>query len=153
MDDPITVTKFKDPTSRAVMQKMQLPSLNRGLTCYTVTPAIGGIVVLTGGLNMRPSPWEWSAECHAQDANTGIWQQLPSLNVARSGHASSALGTSIYVVAGWNGKNYMETIEFLDMAESELDWKIFMVTALSPRQLPSFSPISDTQLLIMGGDY
>ena len=63
MSDPIQVTKFSD-AALSTMTKTKLTSLDRGLTCYSVTPVRGRKVVLTAGLNTRPSTWEWSAECH-----------------------------------------------------------------------------------------
>ena len=80
-----------------------------------------------------------------------MWREAADLNVARSEHSSCAMGNEVYVFCGWDGSQYLSSIECLNVAEQQAAWEIFTVDALTVRNSPVVCPLSDSDFVIMGG--
>jgi uncharacterized GH25 family protein len=62
------------------------------------------------------------------DPKSGTWQQLPALPKGRSSHDALVIGSTLYVVGGWELKgeenpNWHDSAYTVDLAAATLEWK------------------------------
>ena len=62
------------------------------------------------------------------------------------------MGSKVYVVAGENSSTPLDSIEMLNVAIGG-DWHIFRVDGLSLRTDPAVSCVSDSEIIVMGGEH
>lgn len=62
------------------------------------------------------------------DFNTKKWSKGPSLSTPRANVRLVTLGNQIYAVGGFNGKNFLNTIEYLESGGDE--WRIGMAASM-----------------------
>ena len=70
---------------------------------------------------------------------------------ARSEHASYTLGENLFVFCGWDGTQYLSSIEILNVTVKQAPWESLNLSALTKRGSPCVCPISNNEFLIMGG--
>lgn len=93
--------------------------------------AVGERVVRIGGMQPQNGPGEDEdlrsvAEVAAFDPRTRQWSPLPELPEPRSSHDAAVVGSTIYVVGGWqlnHGSKWHSTAWKLDTAASNPAWK------------------------------
>ena len=74
-----------------------------------------------------------------------VWEEMPSLNQARSRHSSCTLGDCIYIIGGLSALNAdQKQIERLDLAQMGSKWQELDVNFsqdFQPRTKPIFCPL------------
>ena len=73
------------------------------------------------------------------------------MNQERFSHCTTIVGGSIYVVGGSDPIAFKDSIEQLNVAANALEWIIFQVPGLSIRGQSIVAPLSDTEILVAGG--
>ncbi len=97
----------------------------------TALVAVGNRLIRLGGMQPQNSPDEKEdlrsvVEVSAYDPETQQWTQLPDLPEPRSSHDAAVVGSTIYVVGGWQlgkGSHWHSTAWKLDTAEAHPAWK------------------------------
>ena len=90
------------------------------------------------------------------------WFSAPQLQVERAYHSSCGIGQFIYAMCGLNDSGCLNSIERMDVDvcleswfPSFLRWELLNFAnqdALTPRGNTLMAPISDTKILVFGGD-
>ena len=62
----------------------------------------------------------------------------PSLNIARHGHSSTALGKNTFVIGGNNACNVLEV---LDTSQAETSWRIVLLSMIPELTEPQLYPM------------
>ena len=96
------------------------------------------------------------SEVHAFDIHGKTWIQkaLPSFKKPRVCHVSCILGEKIYIFGGVTNDNVsLRSIEIFDIQQSDKakKWELLILDALTKRSDIALCPISDHEILIMGG--
>ena len=87
---------------------------------------------------------------------SGEWETLPPLNHGRINHSVTTSGNMIFVACGSSINStqtqYLTSIESLNM-DDPISWTLMDIKEkiLTPRQQFIFSPISQSELLVLGG--
>ena len=98
------------------------------------------------------------SEVHAFDIHGKTWTQkaLPSFKKPRVRHVSCILGEKIYIFCGVTHDNiYLRSIEIFDIqqqSDKAKKWELLILDALTKRSDIALCPISDHEILIMGGE-
>ena len=79
-------------------------------------------IYLIGGQSEESS----MKSCECYDVNDREWRAAPSLNIARHGHSSCSLNSTIYCFFGRDKKTFTQIneIEMLNAANSNATWQI-----------------------------
>ena len=96
---------------------------------HCLTWAYGDSVVLIGGYydyeghNILPT-------VEMYDGNMNFYKNLPNMTTPRRSHSCTYVDTRIIVQGGWNGSDYLDSVEVLDLASGDgwvlwkpLPWK------------------------------
>ena len=109
-------------------------------------------IYLTGGL-FYAQP---IAQCESYDPLSDEWNNLPNLNIARSGHSCTQMGNlKLFVFCGrdgsWKNLNSIELLNFNDDTNGK--WNLIKVSdkKLPTRYNPLVVPMSKSEILVMGG--
>lgn len=93
------------------------------------------------------------------DVAEDTWSLAPSFKIARNAHSSCVVGSKLYIFGGEDAEGTLiNTIESYDVEgpvknEDELAWERINVDAVTPRIYSIVSPLSLSDVVIMGGDY
>ncbi len=88
------------------------------------------------------------------DLETGAWQELPPLPAGRSSHGAALIGSTAYLVGGWELKgdprkgHFATDIWSLDLSDPEADWS--SIEAPFQRRALGVTSLGD-QLVVVGG--
>ena len=134
---------------KSLLVRKELPAGNLNLELFTLANVNDERVFVIGGLDHTEECF--SAAVHMFRPSKSMWFEVASLNVARSEHSSCAMHDDVYVFCGWNGSEYLNSIEMFKSSQENALWEIFSIDAISCRNSPVVCPLSDTELLIMGG--
>jgi N-acetylneuraminic acid mutarotase len=80
------------------------------------------------------------------------------LNQARSHAAACCLKDQVYIFAGYDGINWLNSIEKIGagslISNGRDRWELIQTspTILSPRWFPAVAPLNNTEIMIFGGD-
>ena len=77
-----------------------------------VTLADGQTGLLCGGWNGTV----WQSACYFYSPTSDAWTSAPSLNVARSWLGMALFKNRAYAFGGWNGSEYLSSVETLTPA-------------------------------------
>ena len=100
---------------KSLLVKKELPAGNLNLELFTLANVKDERVYIIGGLDHTEEAF--SAACHIFIPKRSLWIEAPDLNVARSEHSSCAVGSEVYVFCGWDGSQYLNSIECLKVTE------------------------------------
>ena len=70
------------------------------------------------------------------------------MNQARSGHATVSIGELIFVLGGWNGNSYLESVEMYDTRSN----KWVEITPINTARSYLAAAICDNSIFAIGGD-
>ena len=99
-------------------------------------------VILSGGLENA------GKKVSIYDLELMKWQDAPPLNSGRSGHASCALGSRVYV---FRGRSKLPQIEYLDV-DSMSSWEIITLPNwLTMRYAETATVLSQSTIAVFGG--
>ena len=88
------------------------------------------------------------------DVGEDIWKEAPSLNIARNAHSSCVFNSKLFIFGGEDREgSLINTIESYEVEASEQKWNRIDLAALTPRIYSIFSPLSDSEAVIIGGDF
>ena len=74
-------------------------------------------IYVIGGYGGADNSCLSAAEC--LDPETGKWEQLPPMKEARRALTAVALPDGVYAIGGYNGKDYVRSVEKFDFFKSE----------------------------------
>ena len=108
------MTKYTSPKNNQVIRKARLASLEQHLKYFAVTVVNQARIILSGGLD-ESSKTE-SAKCFSFDLAERVWseEEEPDLNQARSVHSSTALGSQVFAICGFDGNLNLNSVEIMD---------------------------------------
>jgi len=100
-----------------------------------------------GGLN--PEDYALYASVDMYTIASSSWSQAPPLNEARRMHSSCVAGDTVCVFGGYNGKDFLNSIERIDaykLTSGDLttSWEMIELAIITPRILPLVAPFSVT---------
>lgn len=107
--------------------------------------AIGGRLYVAGGERADGTP---VATFEMYDTRTQRWEKLPDLQAARSRYACATVEGKLYVLGGWDGKNYNSDVFAFDPTSNT--W-----TTLSPLPTPrrnASAAVVDGTIYVVGGE-
>ena len=118
-DRRVLVSKYVNATDGQAMARTDLPMLAWQLEYFALCVVQGRYVVLTGGLGYKNSA---SRQVFIFDAKNCEWlteASLPLLSTARYQHASCAIESSVFVFGGFDGHDYLNSLEHLELELAE----------------------------------
>ena len=83
------------------------------------------------------------------DIRKNLWSEEPSLNKPRNSHSSCVLNDRLYVFGGYRSK-YLSSVEVFDIVKRNT-WSLIELPNIEPRAMAIFCPVSETQIIIIGG--
>ena len=89
-------------------------------------------------------------ETHRLDIESRSFEVSPDLNVARKSHSVVVLGTSLYVVCGYN-EEFLSSIEKLDVTIKNSAWSLLAIPDLIGREQAFVTRVSDQEIVVAGG--
>ena len=111
--------------------------------------------LLTGGAAKdNTGKWRPHGSLLIYDIAEDTWSEGAAFKVARNAHSSCVVNTKLFIFGGEDDYGMLvKTIESIEMAAPEQVWEQIVVEAFTPRIYAIVSPVSDTDAVIMGGDY
>ena len=141
------VHKHTNLSGGNAMVKTHIATLNKRRGFHTATLYNRQGIFIIGG-NDGPRRYD---SVHWLDLQTKRFTDAPSLNHARSGHSTAIHNGVIYVVGGFDGNIWLDTIESLNVQANETSWNIFTVPGFTARSYPLVCPLNENELLVAGG--
>ena len=139
--------KFTNITGGRAVVKTKIFNLNKKRGFHTSTLIDrAGIYLIGGNDGPRRFPSVYYLDLGTKQVSDG-----PELNQARSGHSVGYLNGVLYVVGGFDGQNWLDTIERLNIGAGERSWNIFTVPGFTARSYPLVCALNENELLIAGG--
>lgn len=133
------------------MTKANLPELGRKISNFAVTCLNNVRVFLTGGFDLKE--FILSDEVHSLDLKNKKWRRVARLNIARDNHSSCTIGDLIFAICGEYNCTQLNSVEMLDYSKPAKSraWVLIEIEAMIGRTNPAVCPVSDIEILIMGG--
>ncbi|XP_046848115.1 trichohyalin-like [Xenia sp. Carnegie-2017] len=114
------------------------------------------VIIVTGGSYVEQDPENPESLARSSNSvemynpNINSWAELPSMNIGRAFHSSVVLDNTIYVSGGDVGNDYTDTIEYLNVNDIPLIWRISKATL--PCKLSGHQTlIYNRNLVVIGG--
>ena len=125
----------------------QVAALPQRMTYHRTVVALGKIYV-TGGYDMNDNSLDVT---YIYDPDTDTWTTGPSLNYARSQHASVVIGDKIFVFGGWASGALVNAAEMLDLSETNPQWQILAGSELTPARSAPSAAVFRNEIYMFGG--
>ncbi len=139
------------PDPHKFVKKADIPL---AVTGFGATRVLSEWVYLAGGYAPNQS---YHNECWKYSVSRDVWARAPSMNVGRAGHGICTISErTIFVYRGNVDRSEdFNMLERLDTADEEQGWVIVQIPKEVGRAYldPLFVPVSNTEILIMGGGY
>ena len=139
--------KYRNPECK--YEKTFIAKLDQVRFFCTATLVHGDRICLVGGNNANQT----IGSVHWLDLKSRTFSNGPSLNQPRNFHSTILFGAKLYTLGGRISVNggYRDSIEILDVMETEAQWSIFTNSNFSARQFSVVCRIGPSTILIAGG--
>ena len=127
---------------------LQTPPSEKKRLKYSSACIAGDNILVTGGIYSNATS---SKKCWKLNVPTLNWTPMPDLNVARGYHATLCVGNQIYVLGGWDWRDYTtapSSVEYLDKVT-----EFWHVTCDMPRALVDHTAVNYKHFIYVFGGH